>query len=92
LYEAECAGSLASIHETDWHGSLALLIQQPDDFRSQLQEPGEVCFNGGLFAQLAPVGLVFAKPVLAKSVLAKHDICLPYKRLRVLLPVGEMAP
>jgi len=41
------------------HGPLRLLIQQPEDFIGQLQKPGEVCFTGGLFAELAPVGPVF---------------------------------
>jgi hypothetical protein len=56
----------ASIHETDLQGSLALLIEQSDDLRGQLEQPGEICFLGCLFAQLAPVGPVFAK----------HDISL----------------
>jgi hypothetical protein len=31
------AHTLASVHETDLHGSLALFIEQSDDFRGQLQ-------------------------------------------------------
>src|SRR5258708_10096384 len=60
------AAGCDSVHEL--HGLIALLIQQPNDFRRVRFRSGEVCFNGGLLAQLAPVGPVFAK----------HDISLPY--------------
>jgi hypothetical protein len=36
------------------HG-LVLLIEQSDDLRGQLEKLFEVCFRGGLFAELAPV-------------------------------------